>query len=157
MTDIVRLQDEPIDADALVELVRDDSAGAVVSFLGTTRNTFVDETGTTKSVQTLSYEAYGPMALRYMRTIVAEARDKHPGLVHVALVHRLGSVPVGQTSIAVVVSSPHRRAALEAVGWIMDHVKARVPIWKREVYADGSVWKENGEWRTLHLAHLTNV
>eukprot|EP00842_Homolaphlyctis_polyrhiza_P006173 jgi/Hompol1/6557/HPOL_000747-RA len=117
---------------------------------------FCSENGVTKQVRMLSYEAYTPMAVKEMRHIACEARSTFKSILKLALVHRIGDVGVGEASIAVVVSSPHRRDALDAVSWIMDEVKARVPVWKQEIYADGTCWKENAEWRSLHLQRQHN-
>ncbi|KAH6559883.1 hypothetical protein BASA61_003145 [Batrachochytrium salamandrivorans] len=146
-SDIVEIVMETINHNSLVQQVQADSAGAISLFLGTTRNTFTDATGITRQVKMLSYEAYIPMALKEMQSIAATARSLYTSIVRTAIVHRLGHVAVGEASIAVVVSSPHRRDAIEAVAWIMDEIKATVPIWKMEVYTDGSMWKENAEWQ----------
>jgi hypothetical protein len=102
-------------------------------------------------VQRLEYEANARMAAKQMLAICKEARAASGGaLVRVACVHRVGPVPVGEASIAIAASSPHRREAIAAVGFILDEVKARAAVWKREVYADGGAsWKENCEcgWR----------
>ncbi|KAJ3270811.1 hypothetical protein HDV01_007433 [Terramyces sp. JEL0728] len=127
------------------------SVGAIVSFLGTTRSTFTDENGTTKQVEYLSYEAYEPMAIKVMTEIAHESKLKYRDLDRVGIIHRLGKVGIAQESILVVTASAHRKDAIDAVGWIMDQVKKRVPIWKLEVYTDGSSWKENKEWRDRNL------
>ncbi|KAJ3318337.1 Molybdopterin synthase catalytic subunit [Boothiomyces sp. JEL0866] len=127
------------------------TVGAIVSFLGTTRSTFTDENGITKQVEYLSYEAYEPMAIKVMTEIANEAKLEYTDLDGVGIIHRLGIVGLAQESILVVTASPHRRAAIDAVGWIMDQVKKRAPIWKLEVYTDGSTWKENKEWRERNL------
>ncbi|KAJ3310646.1 Molybdopterin synthase catalytic subunit [Boothiomyces sp. JEL0838] len=127
------------------------SVGAIVSFLGTTRSTFTDENRVTKQVEYLSYEGYEPMAIKVMSDIAKEAKAKYTDLDGVAIIHRLGIVGLAQESILVVTASPHRKDAIDAVGWIMDKVKKLVPIWKLEVYTDGSTWKENKEWRDRNL------
>ena len=98
----------------------------------------------------LSYEAYESMARELLVQIGKQAQQEFSRIMHVAIVHRLGDVEVGEASIAVAVSSPHRLDAFVAVPWIMDQVKARVPVWKMEVYEDGSVWKQNKEWKSNH-------
>ncbi len=119
-----RVTDEPLSLDRLVALVADPRAGAVVTFLGVTRE--VDE---------LRYEAYAPMAQREIERIVAAAIERH-GLCAAAAEHRVGSVPLSQPSIAIAVSAPHRDAAFLGGREIIDEIKARAPIWKRE----------EGEW-----------
>ncbi|TPX67251.1 molybdopterin synthase [Spizellomyces sp. 'palustris'] len=128
----------------LVDFVRSDEAGAVATFSGTTRNTFTVK-GTTKKVLHLTYEAYIPMALSQLHRILQQAHGLHPSLIRTAVAHRLGLVPICQESVIITASSPHRKDALDAVSWIIDELKRKVPIWKREEYADGSVWKENAE------------
>ncbi|OSX71731.1 hypothetical protein BU14_0505s0011 [Porphyra umbilicalis] len=120
--------------------VRDDRAGAVSTFVGTTRGTFQG-----KVVVRLEYEAYEAMAIKQLSALCATVRAKHPAVLHMAVHHRLGVVDVGQASVVISVSSPHRREAIEACHFAIDELKATVPIWKREVYADGSTWKANCE------------
>jgi MoaE-MoaD fusion protein len=115
---------EPLDVDRLVELVTDPRAGAVVSFLGVTRE-----------VPALDYEAYAEMAERQMAEIVARAIERH-GLCAAAVEHRVGTVPLSEASVAIAVSAPHREAAFAGAREIIDELKARAPIWK----------KEEGEW-----------
>ncbi|KAI9017613.1 Molybdopterin biosynthesis MoaE [Gaertneriomyces semiglobifer] len=111
----------------------------------------MDVNNTTKDVLLLSYTAYTPMAIRILHKILQECRTLYPSIVRLAVAHRLGDVPVGGESVLIAVSSPHRRDALMAVAWVIDELKRRVPIWKLETYADGSVWKENPEcqWRSM--------
>ncbi|KAG5457442.1 MAG: Molybdopterin biosynthesis MoaE [Olpidium bornovanus] len=133
--DFVQLTTSPLDLAQTAALVADKSAGAIATFSGTTRGTFRG-----KGVVRLEYEAYVPMAERELRRLVSEARARWP-LVRVALRHRLGAVPVGETSVVVAVSAEHRDAALEAARMLIDRLKETVPIWKKEVYEDGSAWK----------------
>lgn len=120
--------------------VRDDRAGAVSVFVGTTRGTFDG-----KVVVRLEYEAYEAMAVKQLAALCRTVRAKHPDVLHVAVHHRLGVVAVGEASVVIAVSSAHRREAIEACHFAIDELKATVPIWKREVYADGSTWKANCE------------
>ncbi|KXS16861.1 Molybdopterin biosynthesis MoaE [Gonapodya prolifera JEL478] len=136
----VSIVDSPYDARAIADACKDPSCGAISTFEGTTRNTFEG-----KRVLSLHYESYVPMALKELHHICLTARTSWPSLVHVRIAHRIGSVPVGEGSVFVAASSPHRREAIEAVEWMVDELKATVPIWKREVYEDGSVWKANTE------------
>jgi molybdopterin synthase catalytic subunit len=95
-------------------------------------------------VERLEYEAYGGMAEREMAQIGSRIADRWPG-VRVAMVHRLGVVAVGEASVVIAVSAPHRGEAYAASRFAIDELKAHVPVWKKEVYADGSVWKANAE------------
>ncbi|OBZ90112.1 Molybdopterin synthase catalytic subunit [Choanephora cucurbitarum] len=119
----------------VADLVQDDSAGAISTFSGTTRDEFEG-----KKVIELEYEAYIPMAKKVLQELVLETRDKWD-LKHIAVYHRTGVVPVGKVSVIIATSSKHRADSLNAVGYLIDELKARCPIWKREVYEDGSVWK----------------
>ncbi|GLJ48208.1 hypothetical protein SUGI_1018030 [Cryptomeria japonica] len=139
--DFVEIVDEaPLDITKYTNLVRSPAAGAIATFMGTTRDTFED-----KEVVELRYEAYVPMAHRQLRAICTEARNRWE-LMRVAVAHRLGVVPVGEESVFVAVSSVHRRDALEACEYVIDEIKASVPIWKKEIYTNGEVWKENSEF-----------
>jgi molybdopterin synthase catalytic subunit len=118
------LHSEPLSVDALVERVRDPQAGAVVTFSGVTRE-----------VDFLDYEAYTEMAAEQIDVIVADAIERH-GLCRAAADHRIGRVELGEPSVIVAASAPHRDAAFAGAREIIDEIKARVPIWKRE----------EGEW-----------
>lgn len=134
--DIFLLVREAIQPRELVESLKAPDDGAVVVFDGFVRNTF-------KGRQTLylEYEAYEPMAYAKMRAIGAEIRAKFP--VHrVAIVHRLGRLEIGETSVLIAVSSPHRAAAFDACRYAIDTLKRTVPIWKKEFFAGGAVWAE---------------
>ena len=133
---MVRLQAEPIRLDTLIEAVRGDGDGAVATFLGTTRN---ESDG--RRVLHLDYEAYAGMAEREMERIAADARRAF-AISEVAIVHRIGRVGVGEASVAIAVSAPHRAAALEACRFVIDRLKTEVPIWKREQFVDGASWVE---------------
>jgi molybdopterin synthase catalytic subunit len=129
---MIRLTREPIDHAALTELVRSPSCGAVVSFIGTVR----DLTGD-KITVALDYEAYPGMAEKKLAEIEADVRDRWP-VGDIALVHRLGRMDVGEISVAVAVSCPHRADAFAACRHAIDRLKELVPIWKQEYWADGS-------------------
>ena len=136
---LVTLVHEPIDTARLLAAVADAAAGANVLFLGTTR-------GVTEGVVTrsLDYEAHEPMALEQLARLRDEAVARH-GLSACAIVHRLGSVPVGEASVAIAASAPHRRAAFAAAEWLMEEIKRDVPIWKREEADDGAkTWVHPG-------------
>ena len=140
---MICLVNEAIDVNAVVASVLDPTAGGLALFIGTTRDSFTTNDGVVKSVVQLEYEAYQPMAIKEMSKIATLAREKWPELTNISFVHRLGIVPVMEASIVIAVSSPHRTDALAAVPWMTDQLKHRVPIFKREVYLDGSEWKQN--------------
>ncbi len=130
----VSLHAEPLDPAAGYAEAADDGAGAMASFVGTVRN----RTGH-RDVVRLEYEAYEEMAVEELERIAAKAAGHHD-LLAVAIAHRIGVVEVGGASVTIVCSAPHRRAALAACSEIIEELKVSVPIWKREVYADGAVW-----------------
>ncbi len=121
--------------------VSDPSCGAISTFTGITRDNFQQ-----KKVLKLSYEGYVPMAEKEIKKLCVEANQKYSSIAKIAAVHILGDCPVEAASVILCASSPHRRDAMHCVEYLIDELKARVPIWKREVYEDGSVWKENVEW-----------
>ncbi len=131
---MIRVQSDPIDVVAVLEAVEGPEQGAVVSFLGRVR----DHTGE-QDVTHLDYEAYGEMAERELQRLVDEAREQH-GAERVAVVHRTGRLEVGDIAVAIAVASGHRPAAFEACRWLIDTLKERVPIWKKEWFADGGHW-----------------
>jgi molybdopterin synthase catalytic subunit len=128
--------DGAIDADAIVRAVRAGSDGAVCVFDGIVR----DNTRGRKTLY-LDYEAYREMALAQMHKLADEAVAKF-GVREVAMVHRLGRLQVGETSVLIAVASAHRAAAFDACRWLIDTLKKTVPIWKRETFADGVVWAD---------------
>lgn len=125
---------DPIDVDRVIAAVRHDEDGGVVTFVGVVRN---QNRG--KRVLYLEYEAYPEMAIGKMREIGQEIVDRW-GLRHVAIVHRVGRIEVGEASVAIAVAAPHRREAFEACHYAIDRLKQIVPVWKKEVYADGEEW-----------------
>ncbi|GBD11440.1 Molybdopterin synthase catalytic subunit [bacterium HR23] len=134
---------DPLDPEAVTRQVRDPRHGAVVTFLGTTRN----ETDG-RRVLYLEYEGYIPMAQRKLAQVIEEARQRF-GVSQVAVAHRLGRLNIGEISLVVAVGSPHRREAFSAIAYIVDRIKEDVPIWKKEVFADRAVWVGSGE--ALHV------
>ena len=132
---------EPLDLGALVALVTDPAAGAITTFLGTSRCSSADASHVERPVETLWYEAYGPMAAKRLRAISEEARERH-GACKVACWHRTGEVAIGQASVAIAVSAPHRSEAFQCCRDIIDEIKRSVPIWKRERFQDGEEWVE---------------
>jgi MoaE-MoaD fusion protein len=130
----VELTREWIDADKLVNASKHAEDGAVVTFDGIVRN---NSRG--RKTLYLEYEAYEEMALRQMRELARQARERFQ-IRHVTIVHRLGRLEIGETSVLIVVAAAHRAAAFEANRWIIDTLKQTVPIWKKEFFADGAVW-----------------
>ncbi|XP_053446769.1 molybdopterin synthase catalytic subunit isoform X1 [Nycticebus coucang] len=138
--DIIKFTEEKLSVDEVSKLVISPLCGAVSVFVGTTRNNFEG-----KKVISLEYEAYLPMAENEVRKIFSEIRQKWP-IKHIAVFHRLGLVPVSEASIIIAVSSAHRAASLAAVNYAIDYLKAKVPIWKKEMYEESSSsWKRNKE------------
>jgi molybdopterin synthase catalytic subunit/molybdopterin converting factor small subunit len=133
-----RLTDQPIDPSWVVEEVADPRAGAVATFLGTTR---VESRG--RTVHFLDYEAYGGMAEKVMAELAEGLQAKHD-LCAVAITHRTGRVEIGEISVAIAVSAPHRAAALAACAEAIDTLKETVPLWKKEVYEGGEEWIGRG-------------
>ncbi|KAL0074291.1 Molybdopterin biosynthesis MoaE [Phycomyces blakesleeanus] len=132
---LVVTKDELPLVDTITKLVQDDSAGATTVFLGTTRDSFQG-----KRVLQLDYEAYELMSIKILKAIIQEARARWK-IQHVAIYHRVGCVPVGQTSVIAAVSSTHRGDSINSTAYLIDELKDRCPIWKKEVYEDGSIWK----------------
>jgi molybdopterin synthase catalytic subunit len=137
--DLVGLTDSPLDVAALSAAVASDEAGAIATFVGTSRKVSRDARNVERPVGTLWYEAYGPMALRRLREIAEDARTRF-AVTAVAVWHRTGEVPVGEASVAIAVSAPHRGAAFDACRFVIEELKRSVPIWKRERFADGEEW-----------------
>jgi MoaE-MoaD fusion protein len=133
---MIALTREPIDAGQLVAAIKQGEDGAVVVFDGIVRNN-------TRGRQTLylDYEAYEEMAAKQMRELAAEARTRFR-VRQVTMIHRLGRLAVGETSVLIVVASAHRAQAFEASRWLIDTLKKQVPIWKKETFADGVVWAD---------------
>jgi molybdopterin synthase catalytic subunit len=138
MRTFFEITDTPLDLSRLVPLVADPAAGAVATFTGTTRNSFCG-----KAVLYLEYEAYGPLAERTLANIGTEIASKWPMVTGVAIAHRVGRLEVGEPSVMVVVSAPHRREALDACAYGIERLKQSLPVWKKEVFEDGEVWREN--------------
>lgn len=131
------LTDQPIDVAAAERSVANAECGAVLMFLGTVRNHHGG-----RPVRLLTYSAYRPMAVANLQRIVSDLEAAGDRL-KVAIVHRLGDVPLGEPSVVIAVASPHREAAYHASRTALERLKKEVPIWKREHYADGEVaWRE---------------
>ena len=138
MTDWIDITSSPLTG-AAMEFVADPSAGGIAMFLGTTRG----ETGPDgKQLAALDYEAYPEMATAQLRDLARRARERWP-VLKLALLHRTGRVYIGEPSVIIAVSTPHRAEAFEACRWLIDTLKAEAAIWKKEVWADGSTsWVE---------------
>jgi molybdopterin synthase catalytic subunit len=135
-TPMVALTRERIDRDALVAALQQPGDGAVVVFDGVVR----DNTRGRKTLY-LDYEAYEEMALDQMQKLAREAAERF-AIDRVGVVHRLGRLEIGESSIVIVVTSAHRAAAFDACRWLIDTLKRTVPVWKKEHFADGAVWKD---------------
>ncbi len=130
----IELTDKVIDTQAIVAALKAGEDGAVTVFDGIVRNN-------TRGRQTLylDYTAYEEMAVEQMRALAAEAVERF-GVRDVAIVHRLGRLEVGESSIVIAVASAHRGATFDACRWLIDTLKKQVPIWKKEFFVDGAVW-----------------
>ena len=131
---MIEITEQQLNSEKITNLVRRDSNGAVVTFLGNTRDNFEG-----KDVIRLEYEAYVKMAVKKLEEIRQEMMQEF-GIEDIAIAHRIGVVDIGETSLVVAVASPHRTEAFQACHKVVDRVKEIVPIWKKEVYADGSRW-----------------
>lgn len=136
MPDLIQLSTLPMDSSA-VDATRDPSAGGLAVFLGCTRaETHADG----RALIALDYEAYHDMALKQMHHLAAEAHERWP-IVNLAILHRLGRVALGEPSVLIAVSTPHRGDAFDACRWLIDTLKRDVAIWKKEVWNDcGATW-----------------
>jgi molybdopterin synthase catalytic subunit len=134
--DIYQLVRAPIDMAAFVRHVRAPEDGATVTFDGFVRNQSHD-----RPTLYLDYEAYESMAIAKMREIGAQLHEKY-GIHRVAMVHRLGHLEIGETSVFIAISAPHRAAAFDACRFAIDTLKRTVPIWKKEYFEDGAVWAD---------------
>lgn len=131
-----RITPEPLDPLELMQAVGDDAAGAVALFAGVVRN---ENLG--RRVEYLEYDAYPPMAERMMAELAEEVRAKWP-ITGIAMAHRTGRLAIGEASVIITVSSPHRADAIEACHYAIDQLKATIPIWKKEVFEGGEEWLE---------------
>lgn len=135
-TDFFEITTETLDVGAIARRVVPVNCGAIVTLDG-----FVRQFTKGRETEYLVYEAYQPMALKEMEKLVARAHEEFE-IENVGIVHRLGKLEIGETSVVISVASPHRRAAFEACEWLIKELKRTVPIWKKEVYADGETWIE---------------
>ena len=147
-TSFFELTSEPIDVGEVARRVVPPECGATVTLDG-----YVREWTRGRRTLYLVYEAYAPMALGEMRRLGREAHERFE-IAHIGIVHRTGRLEIGETSVCISVSAPHRRAAFEACEWAMRELKRTVPIWKKEFYEDGEVWVE-GEGAPENLLRQT--
>ena len=131
---MIHITSDPLEPNSVTEIVRNNSNGAVITFLGTTR----DSTDG-KNVNYLEYEAYQPMAQNMIQQIFDEVKERWE-IEDLAISHRLGKVEIGEISMVVAISSPHRKQAFEAGQYSIDRIKEIVPIWKKEFFDNGEEW-----------------
>jgi molybdopterin synthase catalytic subunit len=131
----IDLTDQPIDVPAALRSVEADGAGAINTFIGTVRNK-----STGRPVVRLEYEAYDSMALHQLRKVAEQAAEQWPMVENIAVVHRKGTLHIGDVAVVVAVSTPHRAESFAACQYIIDTLKQVVTIWKKEFYEDGDVW-----------------
>jgi molybdopterin synthase catalytic subunit len=137
---MLELTAEPIVLETLVHAVRTDACGAVVAFAGVVRETSSEDL---RPVLRIRYEAYPALALPQLRAIAAATRAAF-GPLEIAIVHRTGELLLGETSIAIAVAAPHRGRAFDGCEYAIDEVKARLAVWKQEVFSDGeTAWRAN--------------
>lgn len=136
MEPLILITREALDRNALVAAVTHPGAGGIVVFEGVVR-----DNARGKQVRYLEYDVYPEMAIQQIRAIVAEAQQ-HWGVQHAAVAHRIGRLEIGEASVIIVVATPHRAEAFEACRYIIDTLKATVPIWKKEVATSGEEWVE---------------
>jgi MoaE-MoaD fusion protein len=134
--DFIAIVKEPIETLAVLDRLKRPQDGAAVVFEGIVR----DHTRGRRTLY-LDYEGYEPMALKQMHGLAEQARDRF-AVSGISIVHRLGRLQIGETSVLIVVSSEHRAAAFEACRWVIDTLKKTVPIWKKEYFEDGAVWAD---------------
>ncbi len=135
---MIEFVDEIINRDKLIDSVKSDRAGAIVTFAGTVRS--FDETSS--NIKALYYDAYKEMAESIINDIINEAESKF-GIIKVSVSQRLGYIPVGEDSIFIAVSAAHRESAFLACKYIIDKIKVVPPIWKKEIYEDSELWKSD--------------
>ena len=140
--DFYELTTEPIDITSVARRVIPAECGATVTLDGYARKYTKDkETGEIRETEYLEYEAYEPMALKELEKLIVQVKNEFE-ISNVGIVHRLGKLEIGETSVVISVAAPHRKAAFAACEWIIRELKRTVPIWKKEVYLGGEEWIE---------------
>ena len=134
---------EPLDVAALIADASSPDCGAIASFVGTVRESASVDENSGKPVTQLDYEAHPTLAPQKLREVATQAAEKWP-LARVVAVHRTGTCELGEPTVVIACASAHRGDALEACHWVIDEIKASVPIWKKEIYTDGSSWVGSG-------------
>jgi molybdopterin synthase catalytic subunit len=137
--DIFEITREPIDKQGLEQRVLTGASGAMVTFDGVVRNQTAG-----RPVTSLQYDAYVPMAIKEMSRIGDEVRERWPEVDRIGIIHRFGELKISESSVVIVITSPHRRVAFEACHYAIDRLKQTVPIWKKEVFEDGEEWVGSG-------------
>jgi len=136
MNTLIEITEQPISADAVVARLTHPAIGAVVTFVGVVRGVTAGRT-----TLHLEYEAYPEMAVKTLRQIVAEVRARWSDVYEVAIVHRVGHLDIGETAVIIALSAAHRAQTFDALHYAIDRVKEIAPIWKKEVWADGTEWR----------------
>ena len=139
---------EPVDVNAVIARVASSKAGAIVTFQGVVRDNSLG-----RKVRYLEYEAYPPMAIAEMERIEEEARRRWT-VEKIAITHRLGRLEIGEASVVIAVSSPHRREAIEACHFAIDRLKQTMPVWKKEYWEGGEIWIENQQGSYITQASI---
>jgi len=143
---LIRVTDQELDTTEAIRAVESPEAGAINVFLGVVRNNNLD-----RAVSHLVYDAYPAMAEKVMREIAEEAKERF-GLIDCAVLHRTGRLGIGETSLLITVSCGHRAASFDGGHWLVNEIKKRVPVWKKEVWEDGEEWIEGPESLGLQQA-----
>lgn len=133
-TDFFEITNDELNVGEIARRIVPEECGAIVTLDG-----FVRRWTKGRESLYLEYEAYQPMAIKEMEKLGTAAREKFD-IAHVGIIHRLGKLEIGETSVVISVAAPHRRAAFEACEWLIVELKRTVPIWKKEIYADGETW-----------------
>jgi MoaE-MoaD fusion protein len=142
MKDFAEITTDPIDINSVARRAVPPECGATVTLDGYARQFTRDkESGETRETQHLLYEAYEEMAIKEMWRLIAAAKSRFE-ISHVGIVHRVGRVDIGETSVVISVAAPHRKAAFEACEWLIRELKRTVPIWKKEIYSGGEKWSD---------------
>ena len=134
MQTLVQITDLPIDSEAVINLVKTDDSGAINVFIGTVRNSTQN-----REVVKLEFEAYESMAVKELQKIADQVKARWP-VNEIAIHHRVGELAIGDIPVVIAVSTPHRKQGFEACEFAIDTLKLAVPIWKKEIFADGEQW-----------------